>query len=279
MSKRKSKPHAAGTSGKPGAQAFGRARPRNPKRPPREPSKPSGGRYWLYGQHACRAALLNGDRRIHRLVYTGELDPTLKAGASVPPENLHRDDLAVLLPPGAVHQGLAVETQPLDWPALEVFCDALQTKDTARMVVLDQATDPQNIGAVLRSAAAFGADAVVVQDRHAPEETGAMAKAASGALEVVPLLRATNLARALGVMKAAGFWCLGLAGEGEIPLAQANLAGRVGLVLGAEGAGLRRLVAENCDHLVRIPINPAMESLNLSNACAVALYELARQDA
>lgn len=143
-------------------------------------------------------------------------------------------------------------------------------------MVLDQVTDPHNVGAVLRSAAAFGALAVVVPDRHAPDETGTLAKSASGALERMPLVRVSNLVRALEQLKDGGFWIAGLAAEGTTTLAQAKLSGKTALVLGSEGEGLRRLTREHCDYLVRLPMTDAVESLNVSNAAAVALYELIR---
>ena len=236
---------------------------------------------WIYGRHAVLAALANPNRQCHRLVASeNQAEPVRRAGTrdGLPPlEVLNRQEIDRLLPRDAVHQGLAVLAAPLPSPALEDICETAADQKRAAVLVLDQATDPHNIGAVLRSAAAFGALAVVMQDRHAPDATGALAKAASGALDTVPLVQTTNLSRALGQLKDAGFWCLGLDGEARTSLQDADLTGKIALVLGAEGSGLRRLVRENCDHLIRIPIQDRMESLNLSNAAAVSLYEWARR--
>lgn len=243
---------------------------------------------WLYGAHAVLAALANPRRECRRLLVTeaaqerlaARLGALLASRAELRPEIVERRHLDSLLP-GAVHQGIALAARALPDTAIEDICRDAAADSSARVVVLDQASDPQNVGAVLRSAAAFGAKAVVVQDRHAPEATAALAKAASGAIEAIPLVRAVNLARALRVLKDAGFWCVGLDAGAPLALADSDLSGRVALVLGAEGAGLRRLSRETCDVLARIPIAPAagggVESLNLATAAAIALYEAARR--
>ena len=257
---------------------------RHPEKPPsrdRPSGAGAGGPQWLYGVHAVLAALANPLRHCRRIVLATRSGHDLEArvaaaaGAGRPPAEVRdRRDIERLLPPGAVHQGVALLADPLPEPRLEAVCRDAATATV--VVVLDQATDPRNVGAVLRSAAAFGAVAVVVQRRHAPEITGALAKAASGAVETVPLVRVTNLARAMEDLKEWGFWCVGLDAGARHSIADAGLAGRVALVLGSEGEGLRRLTRERCDRLVRVPITGAVESLNLSNAAAIALYELAR---
>ena len=183
-------------------------------------------------------------------------------------------DIDRLLPRDAVHQGLLLDAQPLEDPDLADFL--LTAPDNAKIVMLDQVTDPHNVGAILRSASAFGAIGVIVQKLHAPDITGTLAKTASGAVEHVPVLREVNLSRALEQLKNAGFYCIGLAEEGEETIAELETSGKVCLVMGAEGDGLRRLVAENCDVLAKLPTSGPISSLNVSNAAAVALYELIR---
>lgn len=241
-------------------------------------------RIWLYGAHVVRAALLNPKRTVYRLLATSEaarrMDPHLRsrlAGHGLDVEVAAREELAALLPADAVHQGLALEVSPLGQPDLDALIAELEPPpaDGRQVIVaLDQVTDPQNAGAVLRSAAAFGAAAVVTPRHGQAPETAALAKAASGALEHVPYLEVGNLARALAALKKRGFWVLGLAADGSAELAQADPGGRIVLVLGAEGKGLRRLIRESCDLLVRLPTRPPIDQLNVSNAAAVALYEL-----
>ncbi len=178
------------------------------------------------------------------------------------------------LPRGAVHQGIAALVAPLPEADLAAILPAEPAP--ALVVVLAQVTDPHNVGAILRTACAFGVTAVVVQDRHAPPQSGALAKAASGALDLIPYIEVVNIARALDDLAERGFWRIALVGDGEQSLAEAIPAGDVALVLGSEGAGIRRLVREHCEASAFIPIGKTMESLNVSNAAAIALYELCR---
>lgn len=185
-----------------------------------------------------------------------------------------------LLGPEAVHQGIALEVLPLEPLEIEDVLPAARPvglPEGARpLIILDQVTDPHNVGAILRSAAAFGAAAVILTRDHAAPQSGVMARAAAGALDLVPLVYVTNLARALGEIKEAGYWVVGLDGEAKQTMAEAKLNAATALVLGAEGKGMRRLTAESCDLMVKLPIREAMESLNVSNAAAIALYELSR---
>jgi 23S rRNA (guanosine2251-2'-O)-methyltransferase len=234
------------------------------------------GTVWLYGQHAVAAALANPARRLRRLLLTEEAQQTLTQRLPLPwplpPEQVDRGRLDHLLGRDIAHQGAALLADPLGTPSLQ---QALERPGP--LIVLDQVTDPRNIGAILRSAAAFGVAAVITQDRNAPEETGGMAKAASGALETVPLLRAVNIARTLIALKAANIWVVGLDAGGGILSGPAFADRRVALVLGAEGEGLRRLTRETCDEIAGLAMKGAMESLNVSAAASVALYELARR--
>jgi 23S rRNA (guanosine2251-2'-O)-methyltransferase len=246
------------------------------------------GEGWLYGRHAVVAALANPARRWRRLVVLADQRDEAAAiaaaaraahiGDTVIVEVHDRGTLNLLLPEGAVHQGWALQAEPLEAVDLAEVLRAAEARPSKRsvVVVLDRVGDPQNVGAVLRSAAAFAAVAVVVAEHGAPPPTGALAKAASGALELVPMVRAVNLSRTLDRLKEAGYWCCGLDEGAKESLAALDLGPRVALVLGSEGGGLRRLIREECDYLARLPTRPDLPSLNVSNAAAVALYEMVR---
>jgi len=239
------------------------------------PAAPRGS-VWLHGLHPVAAALANPGRRLKRLLLTEEAEASLLSRLPqpwpLPSERVDRAKLDHLLGRDTVHQGAALLADLLTPAALSAVLER-----PGPVLVLDQVVDPRNVGAVLRSAAAFGAAGVITQDRNAPEETGVLAKAASGALEQVPLLRAVNLARTLAALKAAGLWVIGLDSGGE-PLRGAALRERrVALVLGAEGTGLRRLTRETCDEIAGLAMPGSMESLNVSAAATVALYELTRK--
>ena len=274
------------SSRRPRERATGRRRTHRVQRTQARPRRER-----LYGVHAVAAALANPSRRCHRLIATQEgaalLTERTEARA-LPlaaralldaPQIVSRHDLAALLPDGAVHQGIVLETAPLPAVDLASACrGAAQGANGAQTVlVLDQVTDPHNVGAILRSAAAFAVGAVVVQDRHSPQGAGALAKAASGALETVPLARVVNIARALIVLKELGFWCLGLDPDAPESLEAVPVKAPLALVLGAEGQGMRRLTRERCDLTASIPMPGSMASLNVSNAAAIALYEMARR--
>jgi 23S rRNA (guanosine2251-2'-O)-methyltransferase len=222
----------------------------------------------IYGWHSAIEALRNPRRTVRRLLVTRNVRNRLEAAgvAASLPESVEPRVIERLTGPSAVHQGIALLCDPLPETALEE-CAAARL-----LVALDQVTDPHNVGAVLRSAAAFGASGLIVTSRHAPADTPVLAKAASGALEHVPLVRVTNLARALAELAEMGFLRVGLDGAAPEPIESLPPADRIALVLGAEGKGLRRLTAQTCDLLVRLPTVGPIGSLNVSNAAAVALY-------
>jgi 23S rRNA (guanosine2251-2'-O)-methyltransferase len=221
------------------------------------------------------AALANPRRGpAQRLLATPERAKAIEArfGRLKPLEVSDNHHIGLALPQGAVHQGVALRPGPLPEVALEDF----EAKPGAVLLVLDQVTDPQNVGAILRSAAAFGVAGVILQDRHAPKLSGALAKAAAGAVELTPVAHVVNLSRALDELTSAGWRAVGLAGEAERGFAEVLDGAPTVLVLGSEGEGLRRLVAEHCDELAKIPMPGGFESLNVSAAAAIALYEASR---
>ena len=234
---------------------------------------------FVWGRHPVLAALANPARRgMGRLLVTedraAELErDKLTHGHAI--EIMDGQLLTRMLPAGAVHQGMVFKVQPLEGVALEDIADPA----SGVIVMLDQLTDPQNVGAIFRSALAFGAKGIVVQDRHSPALAGALAKASAGATEQLPCARVTNLSRALEKLADLGWRAVGLDGASELTLEQALDSRPTVLVMGSEGDGIRRLVAEHCDALARIPMPGGFESLNVSNAAAVALYEASRKQA
>jgi len=246
---------------------------RGPGRPPRSPADRRSESHFIYGIHPVLAALANPRRTVIRIIGTANALPRLaEAGARLPspPEEVAPRDLDRLLGADAVHQGIALEVAPLEALPIE------SVRDARLVVVLDQVTDPHNVGAILRSALAFGADALLSTTRHAPAETGVLAKAASGALDRLPLVSVPNLARALDQLADFGFFRIGLDSEGDTALEASLNGNRIALVLGAEGKGMRRLTRENCDAVVRLQMAGPLASLNVSNAAAVALYVVRR---
>ncbi|HUE64495.1 MAG TPA: 23S rRNA (guanosine(2251)-2'-O)-methyltransferase RlmB [Rhizomicrobium sp.] len=247
---------------------------------PEARQKPAAGAQWLYGLHAVQAALANPRRKLGRAVLTPRAAETL-GSRLLARVRVETQDLAAidrLLPPGAVHQGAVLEAWPLKPRDLDEILGDSHPSGRRVVLVLDQLSDPHNVGAILRTAAAFGATAVIVQNRNAPPQSGALAKAASGALDLVPYIEVVNIARVLDELAERGFWRIALAGDGEQSLSEAVPTGDVALVLGSEGSGIRRLVREHCEACAFIPISRKMESLNVSNAAAIALYELYRQE-
>ncbi|MFD2173575.1 23S rRNA (guanosine(2251)-2'-O)-methyltransferase RlmB [Rhodobacter lacus] len=236
---------------------------------------------WLFGLHAVRDALMNPAREKLRLVLTknaaDKLGAAIAAGGLAPEIiDPRKFDSQVPLGPDQVHQGAALEVKPLDWGKIGDV--ALEGAGAPLVVLLDRVTDPHNVGAILRSAEVFGARAVVAPHRHSAPETGALAKTASGALERQPYLRVVNLSDAMRELQEMGYVLMGLAGEAQMTLAEglAQAGSRpVGLVLGAEGPGLREKTRDTCDMLVRIPFASDFGSLNVSNAAAIALYAAA----
>jgi 23S rRNA (guanosine2251-2'-O)-methyltransferase len=227
----------------------------------------------LYGWHTVTAALANPARHIRRLLATENAVRRLADEGIVPPvapDVVRPGVIAGRLTPDAVHQGLFAEADPLPSPDIEAM------PASGIVLVLDQITDPHNVGAILRTAAAFGVAAIVTTARHSPEATGVLAKSASGALELVPIVAVQNLARGLAALKERGFLLVGLDSGAADDLAAIELSSPLALVLGAEGKGLRQLTGATCDRLVRLDLPGAIKSLNVSNAAALALYIAAR---
>lgn len=231
---------------------------------------------WLYGVHPVTAALQNPNRKIKEIWAVKSALETIKIPTHIPVKIVAREQIDSLVGQGAVHQGVVAKCEPLPNVAVEDIVRHLKNEEKALFVILDQVFDPHNVGAILRSSTAFGVSAVIVPDANAPEETGVLAKSASGALEVMPLIRVSNLVRTMDYLKKQGFWCVGMDGYAEKSIGEDKMPAKCVIVMGSEGDGMRRLTAENCDYTVKLPMSGAVESLNVSNACAIALYEWQR---
>ncbi|MEP9358034.1 23S rRNA (guanosine(2251)-2'-O)-methyltransferase RlmB [Sphingomonas sp. KR3-1] len=239
------------------------------------PSQASSNRPRFYGRHAVLAALENPERTVRKIWGTHEALAGLDIPSTIPIIFANAADLGRLVPNDAPAQGLVAEVDPLEDMWLGDLL-AQGADDNRPLVILDQVTDPHNVGAILRTAAAFDALGIVTQDRHSPSETGTLARAAAGTLEVVPWCRVVNLARALDEIAEAGFWRIGLTGHAESTLAEVMGEQRkIALVVGAEGEGMRQNTEAHCDLLAKLPISDKVESLNVSNAAAIALYAVA----
>ena len=238
----------------------------------------------LWGKHAVTAALENSDRRIYEIFFTessqNKIQNHIRSRLSVSEASniklnaLSSKDLNAILPDHSVHQGFAAIVGELDYGDLDFLINKTHSSKYSFVVVLDQVTDPHNLGAVIRSAVAFSVDAIIVHDRSTPRLDGALGKAASGALEHIPIIRTKNIARAIDKLKKSEFWCIGLSDDAHNDLPSLSVPNRTAVVLGAEGEGLRRLTRESCDSLARLPTSLNFPTLNISNAASITFYEI-----
>ena len=230
------------------------------------------GKIWIYGKHAVRAAVLNERRKVFRIIVLPQNRDFL-ADLSVKVDVSDKSYFSSLFGKDAIHQGCAAQVLKLDEVCLEDLPDNDQP-----IVFLDQVTDPQNIGSIMRAAAVFGAKAIVLPEVNSPDVTAVIAKVASGAAETIPLVKVKNLVQSIKMLKKSGYWCLGLDERGDKKISEINLSGRFILVIGSEGQGMRRLTRENCDFLVQLPSAGNFTTLNAAQAATVSLYEILRQN-
>lgn len=245
-----------------------------------KPAPSSSGPLILYGRHPVMAAVCNRRRKINKILCTKEnfeeiRNACLKNDLSPGIVNMvDKKEIDRILPREAVHQGLVAYCQELEEYTLDEICIIADELPRCHVLILDQVTDPQNIGAIIRSCVAFDTLALILQDKNAPLETGAMAKASAGTIEHLRICRVTNLSRAINQLKDAGFWTIGMDGYAQNYIDSIDKSGKIAIVMGSEGKGMRRLVEEACDSTVKLPISEKVESLNVSTAAAIALYEI-----
>ena len=228
----------------------------------------------LYGRHAVLSALANPKRQINKILCTRENADEIRKVSKIAPQIVEKKEIDKLFSSDAVHQGFALFCSRLQDYSLEEIIDMASDKEKCHVLVLDQVTDPQNVGAIIRSAVAFNTLALIMQDKNSPVENGAMAKAAAGMIEYLPIARVTNLSRAIEKLKDVGFWSVGMDGYAETTIDKLQKPNKTVIIMGSEGKGMRRLVEENCDISVKLPMSPLTESLNVATAAAIALYEI-----
>ncbi|MBR2299423.1 MAG: 23S rRNA (guanosine(2251)-2'-O)-methyltransferase RlmB [Alphaproteobacteria bacterium] len=229
----------------------------------------------LYGRHAVFSALKNPKRKVLKILVSHENEAEFRREfQNLPYQSASKKEIEKLAGQNAVHQGYALLTYPLEQMFLEDLISETADKQKCHVLILDQVTDPQNIGAIMRSAAAFNTTAIIVQDKNAPQESGAMAKASAGTIEFMPMVRVTNLSRAIEALKKADFWIVGMDGYAKQKLEDVDKNAKLAVIMGSEGSGMRRLIEESCDIKVRLPMNERVESLNVSVAAGIVLYEL-----
>lgn len=228
----------------------------------------------LYGRHAVLAALANPKRQINKILCVKENVEEIRRVSKTAPQVVEKKEIDKLFTTDAVHQGLVLFCNRLPDYSLEEIIEKASEKEKCHVLILDQVTDPQNVGAIIRSAVAFNTLALIMQDKNSPLESGAMAKAAAGMIEHLPIVRVTNLSRAIEKLKDAGFWTVGMDGYATTTIDKLQKPEKTAIVMGSEGKGMRRLVEESCDISVKLPMSPLTESLNVATACAIALYEI-----
>ncbi len=229
----------------------------------------------LYGRHAVLAAIKNPRRKISKLLCTKEnFEEIKKINSQINIQIVERKEIDKLLPTDSVHQGFAAICSELPAISIEDIINTANELENCHVLILDQVTDPQNIGAIIRSAVAFNTLALIIQDKNSPQETGSMAKASAGMIEHLPIIRVTNLSRAIKQLKDAGFWTIGMDGYAKTTISELKKGGKNAIIMGSEGKGMRRLVEENCDITIRLPMNEKVESLNVATAAAIVLYEI-----
>lgn len=228
----------------------------------------------LYGRHAVMAALANPKRQISKILCVKENADEIRKVTKIAPQIVEKKEIDKLFSNDAVHQGFALFCNKLPDCSLEEIIEKAEDKEKCHILILDQVTDPQNVGAIIRSAVAFNTLALIMQDKNSPQENGAMAKAAAGMIEHLPIVRVTNLSRAIEKLKDASFWTIGMDGYAKTTIDKLQKPLKTAIIMGSEGKGMRRLVEENCDISVKLPMSPLTESLNVATAAAIALYEI-----